>query len=152
LPDLTEVSVIKTSAVDMALAQIVKMREHDRLNSESFNLYEELLALHHARGGSGDELPDKAYSELARMIAAILLDMGNSANTKFAALLTFIRDLPDDTAASAETVDKLKDTALEAADSYLFTLSMCKASLADADYKYLAEVAIDANKDALQAS
>lgn len=144
--------MIKTSAVDMALAQIVKMREQDRLSSENFNLYGELLALHHARGGSGEELPAKAYAELARMIAAILTDMGASANKQFAELITFIRDLPDDTEVSAETVDKLKDMALEAAQAYLFTLNMCKASLADADYKYLAEVAIEANKDALQES
>lgn len=145
--------MIKTSAVDMALAQIVKMREHDRLSSEDgFNLYGELLALHHARGGAGDELPAKAYAELARMIAAVLLDMGTGANTTFAELITFIRDLPDDAAASAETVDKLKDMALATAQGYLFTLSMCKAALSDADYKYLAEIAIDVNKETMQAS
>lgn len=144
--------MIKTSAVDMALAQIVKMREKDRLDSEDFNLYEELRAAHHARGGSGDDLPDAAYSALSKMIAAVMLDMGTSANTMFAELITFIRDLPDDAAADAETVDKLKDMALETAQGYLFTLSMCKAALSDADYKYLAEVTIDVNKDTLQAS
>jgi len=140
--------VRQNAAVDAALIKIVQERE--KRAGEDPNemcLFDVIMAAEQACGRDDpNNLPDIAIDAAARFIFKAFTEKGKQANDAFAALLTFIDTLPAEPL-SAEGVQKLKDTAREAGEQYLFILSMCKASLADADYQYLAEQALEVGRD-----
>jgi len=141
--------MLKTSEIDMVLAHVVKLREKELIEKENgVNLYTELQRVNVAKGANpDDDLPPEAYKAVSNFIETALISLARSANTQLADLLEMINGMPL-ASADIETIDKLKDVALKAATGYLFTLSLCRAALKEADYGYLAEVALEAGKQA----
>ncbi len=137
--------MLKTRELDEFLGGFIKEREQSREASEKtlFGVLREANVEYSPKNPA--ELPDEAFDAAAGYMSYQINMMCIESAQDMARFLLAVKELPDNP--SKKEVRKVVALAEKAGKGYLVTVEIIKRALADVDYTYLAEVAVQAGRE-----
>jgi hypothetical protein len=139
--------MMKVKETEAYLVQVVKQKEAVRVEEGAITLYEAFTAGNAILGAlNPEELPDGAYEAGAKFMRADINRMAQKAVEFMVTLFDALDELPD--SPTTAQIKKVKEAFEEARLPYLFTASLSRTAIADVDYEYITEMAIEAGREA----
>lgn len=143
--------MMKVKETEAYIVQIVKQKEKLRAEDGDITLYEALTSANDVLGATDpDTLPDEAYAAAAKFVRADMNKMAKQAVEFVVELFELLDALPDKP--TKEQITKVKESLNAARLPYTFTANLSRVALADVDYDYITEMAVEAGKEELAKS